>query len=247
MPRVHLRGELSVIHHWLAVYLDNFFAAQTALFVGFIVLCFIAGGDLFRKQMAARWPVWLIALAGLGMYSLVYVELRYVAVFFTLFWVGLFSGLAIPDDLRGRRLVLLVTLAVVIATATPTALTAAGQLSQVFKRQPHNHWQVARDLQSLGVRPGDEVARFPAHFGLAWARLLGVTVVAQVPVEDSMDFWFTGPEQQAQAIETFRRLGLTVIVAEQVPSDVAHAPGPEWRKLGDGRYYALKLTQGNAK
>ncbi len=247
VPRVRLKGELSVIHHWLAVYLDNFFAAQTALFVGFIVLCFIAGGDLVRKQIAARWPVWLIALAGLGMYSLVYVELRYVAVFFTLFWVGLFSGLAIPDDLRGRRLVLLATLAVVIATATPTALTAAGQVSQVFRRQPHNHWQVAQQLQAMGVKPGDRVARFPAHYGLAWARLLGVTVVAQVPVENSMDFWYTAPEQQAQAIETLRRLGVTVIVAEQVPSDVAHAPGPEWRKLGDGRYYALKLTQGNAK
>lgn len=247
VPRLHPRSELFVIRHWLSVYLDNFFAAQAALFVGFVVLCFIAAEDLFRKQMAARWPVWLIALAGLGMYSLVYVELRYVAVFFTLFWVGLFSGLAIPHDPRGRRLVLLVTSAVVIATATPTALTAAGQLSQVFKKQPHNHWQVAQDLRSLGVRPGDQVARFPAHFGLAWARLLGVTVVAQVPVENSMDFWYATPEQQAQAIETLHRLGVTVVVAEQVPSDVAHMPGPEWRKLGDGRYYALKLAAGNAK
>ena len=96
IPRVHLRGELSVIHHWLELYLDNFFEAQTALFVGFVVLCFMAGRDLFRQQIAARWPVWLLAVAGLAMYCLIYVELRYVAVFFTLFWVGLYPAWPYP-------------------------------------------------------------------------------------------------------------------------------------------------------
>ncbi len=247
VPRLHLRRELSVIHDCLEIYLDNFFKAQAALFVGFVVLCFMAGNDLFRRQIAACWPVWLLAVAGLAMYCLIYVELRYVAVFFTLFWVGLFSGLAIADDRKGRRLVSLVTVAVVIAVATPTTLTAAGQLRQVFKRQPNNYWQVAQDLQSLGVKPGDQVARFPAHFGLAWARLLGVTVGAQVPVEHSMDFWYSTPEVQAQAIDKLRRLGVAAIVAEQVPSDVVHAPGPAWHKLGDGRYYALKLEPDSVK
>ncbi len=247
VPKISLRRELSVILHWLTFYLDSFFASQTALFVGFVVLCFIAGRSLFLSQMAARWPVWLIGLAGLGMYALIHTELRYVAVFFTLFWVGLYSGLNMPPGPLGRRLVGLVVVAVVIAIATPTVLASVGHLGQALKRQPHNHWQVAEDLRALGVKPGDQVARFPAHYGLAWARLLKVTVVAQVPVENSMDYWYAKPEVQSQVIETLRRLGVRAIVAEQVPSDDAHAPGPEWHKLGDGRYYALMLDPDSPK
>ena len=242
VPRVHLKAELRTIQHWLSFYVDNFFSSQTALFVGFVVLCFMAGRDVVLRQMAARWPVWLIGLAGLGMYALVHAELRYVGVFFTLIWVGLFSGVEMAPIREGRRLVSLVTLAVVIAIASPTILLAAGHLTQDFKKQPNDQGQDAQDLRALGVKPGDRVARFPAHFGLAWARLLKVTVVAQSPDTNSMDFWYAKPEVQLEVIEALRRLRVTAIVAEQVPSDQGHAPGPEWHKLGDGRYFALRLA-----
>jgi hypothetical protein len=189
VPRVSLKRELSVIRHWLSFYFDIFLASQTGLLVGFVVLCFMGERNLFLKQLTARWPVWLIALAGLGMYALVHSELRYVAVFFALFWVGLFSGLEVPPDREGRRLAAAVTLAVVIAMASPTVLSVAAHLRPAITPQPHNHWQVAEDLQKLGVRPGDRVGRFPAHFGLAWARLLRVTVAAEIPIENSTDFW----------------------------------------------------------
>ena len=119
----------------------------------------MAGRDLFLKQMVARWPVWLIALAGLAMYALVHVELRYLAVFFTLFWVGLFSGLTMPPDREGRRLVAVVTLAIVVAIAGPTAVSAAGHLTQALKERPHKQWQVAEGLRNMGTMPGDRVAR----------------------------------------------------------------------------------------
>ncbi len=239
--RVSPKRELSVIHHWLSFYFDLFFSSQAALFVGFVVLCFMAGRDILLKQIAARWPVLLVGLAGLGMYSLVHAESRYVAVFFTLFWVGLFSGLQMPPGREGRRLATLVTLAVVIVTAGPTAMSAAGRLNQALRKQPHNQWQVAQDLQTLGVMPGDRVARLPAHFGLGWARLLGVTVVAQIPLENSTDFWCGKPEVQAQVIEAFGRLGATVFVAEQNPANGVCAPGPGWHKVGDASYYALRI------
>jgi hypothetical protein len=240
VPRVSVRKQLSVIHHWLMLYFETFLDSQTALFVGFVVLFFMGGRDLWLEQIAARWPVWLIALVGLAMYALVHVELRYVAVFFTLLWVGLISGVEMPPGREGRRLAAAVTLAVVIAMVSPTVVSTAAHLNRAFTIQPHNQWQVAEDLQRLGVKPGDQVARFPAHFGLAWARLLGVTVVAQIPLENSAGFWCGKPETQLQVIDTFRRLGVTAIVAEQIPSDPACAPGPAWQKLGDGAYYALR-------
>jgi hypothetical protein len=85
-----------VIHRWLLFYVDLLFPEQLALICGFVVLCWMAGRGLLFAQIAAAWPVWLIGLAGLEMYALVYVEPRYVAAFFTLVWVGLFAGLKMP-------------------------------------------------------------------------------------------------------------------------------------------------------
>ena len=240
VPRVSLKRQLSVLLASLEYYFNLLFSSQTALLVGFVILCFMAGRERFRKQMAAEWPVWLIGLVGLGMYALVHVELRYLAVFFTLFWVGLFSGLEMPRWRDDRRLAALVTLAVVIVMAGPPALSVAAHLRKMRARQPHNQWQVAHDLQRLGVKPGDRVARVGGGFGVVyWARLLGVTVVAEVPGSNSMDFWNAKPDAQAQVIEAFQRLGVTAIVADM--TDDGRVPGPEWHKLGDG-YFALRVA-----
>jgi 4-amino-4-deoxy-L-arabinose transferase-like glycosyltransferase len=246
VPRFSLRRQLSVTGDWLAFYFDLLFSSQVSLFVGFVVLSFMGGRDLFLKSVKTWWPVWLIGLAGLGMYALVHVELRYIAAFVTLIWVGLFSGIKIPQVRESRRLVLLVTLAVVIAMAVPMADSVIDHARLTFLGQPHTQWRVAEDLRKLGVIPGDRVARLPAHFGLGWARLLRVTVVTQIPFEDSDNFWCAKPEVQAQVIDAFRRLGVTAFVAEQIPPNGACAPGPEWHKVGDS-YYALKLEPEAAK
>jgi 4-amino-4-deoxy-L-arabinose transferase-like glycosyltransferase len=248
VPRFSLKAQLKTIHRWLTFYLVLFFNSQSALFVGFVVLCFMAGRDRFVQQIMARWPVWLIGLAGLGMYALVHAERRYVAVFFTLIWVGLFSGLKAPPGREGSRLVMLVTVAVVIAMASPVAVTTANNLISEFRGgAPHIQWQVAEDLRRLGVKPGDRVARIPDHLGLGWARLLRVTVVADVGFDHSMDFWCAKPEVQAQIIEAFRRLGATAIVADTIPPGLVNVPGPEWQRVGDGTYYALMLTPDSAR
>ena len=245
VPRVSLKRQLSVFLASLEYYFSLLFSAQTALLVGFVILCFMAGRERFLKQMAAQWPIWLIGLVGLGMYALVHVELRYLAVFFALFWVGLFSGLEMPRWREGRRLAALVTLAVVIVMAGPPALSVAAHLRKIRGRPPHNQWQVAHDLQGLGVKPGDWVARIGGGFGVVyWARLLGVTVVAEVPGSNSMEFWNAKPEVQAQVVDKFQRLGVTAIVADM--TDDGRVPGPEWHKLGDG-YFALRVTPSSGK
>lgn len=245
VPRFSLKRQVSMFSAWLHYYFEMLFSSQAALFVGFVVLCFMGGWGPFLWQVTARWPVWLIGLAGLGMYALVHVEPRYIAAFFTLLWVGLFSGLEMPSGRDGRRLALLVTLAVVIAVVSPTAAALANHLRGDFNGQFHNQWRMAQDLRKLGVMPGDRVTRLPGHFGLGWARLLRVTIVAQIPFENSADFWCGKPEMQSQVIEKFRGLGATAFVAEQTVE--ACAPGPEWHKLGDGAYYALMLGSAGTK
>ena len=241
VPRVTVKKELITIRHWIEFYLDDFFNSQTGLFVGLVVLCFMAGRDRALSQITARWPIWMLGLAGLTMYALVYAELRYVAVFFCLVWVGLFSSLRTRPGSEGKSIAAALAFAVVIATAGPSVLPILDQLAQLRKDPPHKFWQIAHDLQTLGIKPGDRVARLPDHFGLAWSRLLGVTEVARIPAERATDFWCAKPETQAQAMDVLRRLNVAVFVAEQPPPADACAPGPEWHKIGDGTYYALVL------
>lgn len=241
VPRVSLKRELLEIRHWLEVYLGVFFTSQTGLFVGLVALCLTTGRERALSQITAHWPVWLLGCAGLAMYALVYVELRYVAVFFSLLWVGLYSSLRTQPGRERRSLAAALTLAVVVATAGGSILSVLGGLSQLRKDPPHKFWQIASDLQSLGVKRGDRVARLPNHFGLAWGRLLGVTEVARVPTERAVDFWCAKPETQAQAMKTLRQLNVTVFVAEQPPPLQVCAAGPEWHKVGDGTCYALLL------
>jgi len=72
-------------------------------------------------------------------------------------------------------------------------------------------------------------------------------VVAEVPRANARDFWNAEPEVQARVIEAFRRLGVTALVAEQIPADGVFTPGTDWIKLGDGVFYALRVPENAEK
>jgi hypothetical protein len=59
----------------------------------------------------------------------------------------------------------------------------------------------------LNVRSGDKVARIEGDFDADWARLLQVTVVAEVPFSDAQEFWAAPPEVQAQVIRKLTAMG----------------------------------------
>lgn len=185
-----------------------------------------------------------MGLAGLGMYALagVVFQARYVGAFFILLWLGLYSGVAIPSGRDKLSVVSLITLAVVIAMLTPVAMDLGVGVVQSYSGVPNLHWQGAEDVRRLGVVPGDRVARIGGDPNVGWARLLGVTIVAEVPRDFSSDFWCAKPEVQAQVIEAFRNLGVSAIVAERTsPHDIQN-PGPGWTKSIDGVFYVFKFS-----
>src|SRR5262249_8389568 len=209
IPRVILRRQLSVTRTIVSYYREKLLTTQLPLLIGFVILLVLGRRHQLLKQITARWPLWTVALAGLGMYALVHVERRYIAVLFTLLWIGLYSGLNLPDSQSQRRAAFLVVLAVAIAMAAPTGLGVLRHLAHI-QGPPHKQWRVAENLRALGVKPGDRLARMGGRFGTVyWARLLGVSVVAEVPLANAGEFWHASPELQAQVIEKFRELGVT--------------------------------------
>jgi len=242
VPRVLFRRQLAVVKEWLSFYLEKLITSQVALLVGFLVLAFIAAAS-FLKPFAVAWPAWLIGVLGLGMYALVHVEKRYIAVLFALFWVGLYSGLKGPVTNSKRQIASVVVVGVALAMAVPTGISVLRDLAHI-KGPPNRIWRIAEDLRMQGVKPGDRVARIGGRFGTVyWARLLGVTVVAEIPLACEKDFWNASPQVQAQVIDKFRRLGVTAIVGDMTSTDEVYIPGPEWHRLGtEGKYYALTLV-----
>jgi hypothetical protein len=99
-------------------------------------------------------------------------------------------------------------------------------------------YQVAEELTRLGVQPGARVARIGGLYAVSWARLAGLTVVAEVPRNYAATFFSSAAQDQADVIRVFRSLGVKAIVFEQTPSSEIIQPGTEWRRL-NSNFYAL--------
>jgi hypothetical protein len=99
--------------------------------------------------------------------------------------------------------------------------------------------EIAGRLQQMGVRPGDRVAHIGAGWGLSWARLARVSIIAGVPQPEVDRYWYAGPEVQSQVNEVFRRAGARAIVAHPVPAGV---PREGWQQIGNTAFHIYSLS-----
>lgn len=242
VPRIHLRMELLTVINYLKDYGRMLLSTQAPLLVGFVGLCCVGRNKGCSAGIRASWPVWLPGLVGLAMYSLVVVERRYVGVFFTLLWIGLFAGIRLPAEYELRRVARVLTITTVLLISAPMAFLAIRDSGSALIGTRHVQWQVAEGLKHLNVRSGDKVARIGGYFAADWARLLQVTVVAEVPRSDAQEFWAAPPEVQAEVIRKFAAMGVTAVVA-QIAQDETFRPSGMWKALSGGALYALPLQQ----
>lgn len=245
---------------------------NAVLIAGFLILFLMSGRQwLCIKDLSGHWHLFIPAIAGLGMYSLVsHLDLRYIGAFVVLLWMGVLSGVRLPDSQESRRLAISVTFALVsITMLTTTGLTIKVVMEQgtgahmhpagditwerafpVVMEQgtgAHMHWRVADGLARMGVNPGDKVASIGASHEAYWARLARVRIVAEIPVsnyrksyKDLDDFWMADPSVKSQVIQAFARTGAKVIVADRIP-EYASATG--WQRIGNTDYYAYLLGE----
>jgi hypothetical protein len=237
-PRILFGPWFKLVRSQLRAYASIVLHGQWILIIGF--LAFLAANGRPRwRDFRAEWPTWIPGLAGLTMYAFILVDERYVAVFFTLVWIALFAmartaRVTLPS--RGGLMAALLSLALFVLLSV--------SITRHFLASRHlqdTHWQVASELHSLGVGEGDRVARIGGLYAASWARLLGATVVAEIPLDQAATFWSASEADQAEVIASFRLLNVKAVVAERVvAADMLRTDG-EWHSAGDGRFTVLVL------
>jgi len=174
-------------------------------------------------------------------------EIRYLAPFFVIFWIGLFSSVRLPLPGEVNRIISPVLLAVstmlcifiLFSSERETTLTVR-DLIKGEKSSPHIHWQVANELKRMGIQEGDKVASIGWGIRAFWARLARVRIVAEIFDREAPDFWMANDSVKSEVIRALVKTGAKVIVADHFPN---YVPANGWQKIGDTNYYAYLLNR----
>jgi hypothetical protein len=198
------------------------------------------------RQCLARagqnWVLWIPALAGIGLYSLVVIIPRYVAGLVCLIWMVGFSGIGLPRSKASRRLIT----ATAIVVAVLTCLVAGWKIFEardqaMFARSDVATpvcTEVAEALIVRGVHPGDKIAvispwLFPSRQGAYIARLARVRIIAEARPDE---YWSADESTRAEIDSQFAAVGAKAILT-QTPARLNSG----WVRLGNTEYYLHAL------
>jgi hypothetical protein len=165
------------------------------------------------RNVARQWFILLPPIAALALYSLVYVEGRYIGAYFTLFWLGMISGVGLPDLPQSRKFLTCITIAVVSVSLTEVIFSTAKDVRKGAKAAPVQ-WQVADYLQRIGIRSGDQVAALGDGTLCGWARLAQVRITAEIPPQSVPEYRAANDELKARALGAIFGTGVKAIVAD---------------------------------
>jgi hypothetical protein len=198
-------------------------------------------GYSFWKGVAATWPGWLAALAGIGMFSLVLVETRYVASFLVIIGMSFLGGIRLFPSMRTRRIMMVLALGSAAVALFGAAMIAKRNLySSTFKPR-HKQWEIAQVLAQRGIRPGDGVATIIDHReGDYWARLARVKIIEEIPLEEMQKLVSLDAGSRERLVRVLRGPGAKAIVTAPAPPE---GTGFRWDRLGNTEYFISSLTQ----
>lgn len=238
-PHLEWTHQLSVIRIALHTYAAIVFWKLGALVAGLLIL-FFGGGNLLNavKRLLSAFPLWGPAGAGLLMFALVHVELRFLGGFIVLVFAACLYSLRMriaritATEIRG------IALTVVLVLGVQIALSANQRPSFVIDSQDDHDWRVAAELHFVGVTPGDGVGLIGEPLmNHIWAHLARVTIMADVPITDQRKFWADYAENTKAFTLALERSSFCWIAMDVPPERIADG----WRRLPDTNYYVLSF------
>jgi hypothetical protein len=216
----------------------------------------------WRPSSNAFWlaPV-LLGTAIFGIYGMVYLEDRYVAVGFFAIIVPLFAELRISPSMQytphqtTTRIAASTAIVLLALLAIGESARIVGELRRnlPFHQSPAGWYDrdifgAARALNDLGVGPGDTVACIGTRacvYDNFWARLAGVRILTEIyePTPPLYPYLAAMPNRD-EAYDILRRQGAKVLVGYFDPGLMTgtNPVSAGWRELGDTPFYALPLN-----
>jgi hypothetical protein len=214
-PRFDLAEELVAFEATLKELLKEIWY-QGVLATGVLILLAMREAPRrMLKEYLSVWYLWAPSFAAFMIYSLLWIEGRYLSQFFLMMWGSILMLVRLPRGIENRRFIRTVVVVVVVLIGIKLA-------GSVVKDGIQGHdaaklqMQIARDLAARGIRPGERAAVVGGTLGDGWAKLAQIYVIAEVVDRDK--FWTSDSAQQKEICQLLARTGATIMLAEM----------PEW-------------------
>jgi hypothetical protein len=172
--RFDVRKQLVALIHSLLSFRTACGTILFPLLAGAIVLA-------LHSRRFPRNPVFYWSLAAFCLYAMVVVEPRYIAPFLVLFWLIAYDTLAGTPLRAWTRALLSVTAICILFFQVQGTLKQAASSSTRAKALAH--LTAARELASLGLKPGDHIATIGSGFDAYYAKLTQLQINATIGYE----------------------------------------------------------------
>jgi hypothetical protein len=193
------------------------------------------------RHAGHHWPLWIPALAGIGLYALVVIEPRYVGGLFCLLWTVAFSGVRLRHEPSARRLLTTTVVAIAVVTCVVIGWQVSRAARGIDIGKKHiatpAAWEAAKALRARRIDPGDKMAvvgtwLVPSQEASYVARLARVRIVAEARPEE-----YFQNSNGTQLDAAFAKAGATAILTYGRPQVEIG-----WERLAGTEYYVHLLA-----
>lgn len=240
----HLNDQLRSIGKNLGRLITDEILPIPLTLAAYLVLFFAAARSPGRwRSILKVWPLFIVGIGGISLYTLIEILPRLVAGFAALAWLALLCGVRFQPPHRRPRMVNIAAAVFILSLAA----TAIGNVAYHVLRPPAplrgaicEASVVASDLAKEGLVPGDVIAVIGGgERSMAIARFARARIDVAISWKDSSKFWqLSDPRARIDVYEALREGGARVVLSSGPPP----ASGfEEWRRIADTDFYVHSL------
>jgi hypothetical protein len=193
----------------------------------------------YRSSVVSARNLWFLAFPGLcaiAMYTLVFVESRYVAPFVVTLGLCAFviASVALPSAFLRWLACTLAACSLLIFAGTRSIQNVIDLVREPERFAGDPHISLAREANAHGVRAGSRICYVGMATDAYWVRLSGSRIICEVPIiYDRIDdltstlrvntrsireFWRRTPQERRQLLYKMHNAGADAVAADMVPS-----------------------------